>query len=158
MTGKLHLTITSPMDVLVDEPAAISVRASDESGGFGILPGHCDFLTTLPASVVRWRGPDGTLHFCALRSGVMAVTDGFRVAITCREGILGDDLQALETDVEQLRADEQDADRRVRVEQMRLHASAVRQIMRYLKPGKADAFDHPQAMPSGTGRGTGYDQ
>lgn len=145
MTTKLHLTITTPMDVLVDEPAARSLRAEDESGGFGILPGHTDFLTVLPASVVRWRGPDDQLRFCALRAGLMTVTDGARVAIACREGILGDDLSALEAGVAERRADETDADRRARVEQMRLHASAVRHLMRLLRPGRSGALEHPSA-------------
>ncbi len=154
MTGRLHLTITTPMDVLVDEPAACAVRAADESGSFGILPGHADLLTTLPASVLRWRGANGVLHFCALRAGVMSVTGGARVAVACREGILGDDLPALETQVNALRGEAHDIDRRERVEQMRLHANAVRQIMRFLKAGKPGVFDHPPAMSADTQRGT----
>jgi len=142
----LHLTITTPMDLLVDEPAAQSLRAEDESGGFGILPGHTDFLTALPASVVRWRTSDGSLHFCALRAGLMTVSEGARVAIACREGILAYDLSALESDVAELRADETDADRRAQVEQMRLHANAVRQLMRLLRPGQPGAFEHPPSM------------
>lgn len=150
MRRGLHLTIATPMEVLVDEPAATSVRAEDESGGFGILPGHTDFLTALPASVVRWRGPDGVLHFCALRAGLMTVSEGQRVAIACREGILGDDLAALEAQVAKLRAEEADAERRTRVEQMRLHARAVRQLMRLLRPGQPGALEHPPAMSRGS--------
>lgn len=149
MTGALHLTITTPMDMLVDEPNAQSVRAEDESGGFGILPGHTDFLTVLPASVVQWRGTDGEKHVCALRAGMLTVTGGDRVAIACREGILGKDVSALEADVAKSREDETDADRRARVEQMRLHASAVRQLMRYLQPDRPGAFDHPPSIRAG---------
>lgn len=153
MTPGLHLTISTPMEVLVDDSAVQSLRAEDESGGFGILPGHTDFLTALPASVVRWRGPDGALHFCALRAGLMTVTKGACVAIACREGILGDDLTALEADVAERRADETDADRRARVEQIRLHANAVRHLMRLLRPGRSDALDHPPSMSTSTGGG-----
>ncbi|NDR58437.1 F0F1 ATP synthase subunit epsilon [Aliiruegeria sabulilitoris] len=143
MKAGLHLNISTPTVILVEEPAAQSVRAEDESGGFGILPGHTEFLTALPASVVRWRDGDGRLRFCALRAGLMTVSGGNRVSIACREGILGDDLAALEAEVAKLRAAERDADRRARVEHMRLHASAVRQIIRYLRPGQAGALDHP---------------
>ena len=59
MTDALHLTITTPATVLVDRDDVARVRAEDESGGFGILPGHADLLTVLPASVVRWRSGDG---------------------------------------------------------------------------------------------------
>ncbi|MCT4370984.1 F0F1 ATP synthase subunit epsilon [Yangia mangrovi] len=135
MSG-LHLTITTPMSVLVDETGVASVRAEDRSGGFGILPGHTEFMTVLPASVLRWRTAEGALRFCALRSGLLTVKNGTSVSVACREGVLGDDLHALEGEVETLRAAEADADRRERVEQMRLHASAVRQLMQYLRPGR----------------------
>ncbi len=136
MSG-LHLSVTTPMDVLVDEDGVQSVRAEDRSGGFGILPGHTEFLTALPASVLRWRDAGGETRFCALRGGLLTVEDGRTVAVACREGVLGRDLGALEADVAGLRAAEADADRRERVEQMRLHANAVRQLMQYLRPGPA---------------------
>lgn len=139
----LHLTISTPMAVLVDEPGAVSVRAEDASGGFGILPGHTDFLTALPASVLRWHGADGKRHFCALRSGLLTVTQGARVDVACREGLLGDDLATLEAEVARLREDEAEADRRARVEQMRLHARAVRQLMRFLRPGAPGGLEGP---------------
>lgn len=148
MTRVLHLTVTTPMEVLVNEPAVASVRAEDESGGFGVLPEHADFLTALPASVLRWRGADGTEHFCALRAGLMTISGGERVSVACREGILANSLAGLETQVETLRADEADIDRRVRVEQMRLHAQAVRQLMRYLRPGTISGLDHPPQLVS----------
>lgn len=131
----LHLTITTPGDVLVDARDIRSVRAEDESGGFGILPGHADLLTVLPASVVRWRDAGGAERYCVLRAGVLVVTDGAEVAIACRQGMVGADLDALEAEVDRFRASESDADRRARVEQMQLHARAVRQLMHYLRPG-----------------------
>jgi len=143
----LALTIATPMRVLVETRAEM-LRAEDESGSFGILPGHTDLLTALPASVVRWQEPDGKRRFCALRGGMLTVTEGARVAIACREGIVGDDLGALEAEVAKLRAEEEDADRRARVEEMRLHAGAVRQLMRYLRPGAAAAPQHPPAIHS----------
>lgn len=135
MRPPLHLTITTPAAVLVDDAAVRSVRAEDESGGFGILAGHADLLTVLPASVVRWRGDDDAEHYCALRGGVMTVAEGRLVSIACREGSLGDDLATLEARVASLRASETDADRRHRVEQTRLHAQAVRQLIRLLGTG-----------------------
>ncbi len=137
MSAGLHLTITTPSTVLVDLADALSVRAEDESGGFGILPGHTDLLTVLSASVVRWRDGNGVPHYCALNGGVLTVAGGERVAIACRQGTLGDDLATLQADVQVMRAALTDADRIARVEQMRLHANAVRQLMRYLRPGSA---------------------
>lgn len=143
MRGALHLTITTPMAMLVDAADVRSVRAEDESGHFGILPGHSDYLTALPASVVRWRDGAGRRGYCALRAGVLTVTGGADVAIACREGVLGDDLDDLIARVARLRHEEEDAGRGARVEQTRLHSRAVRQIMRYLRPDRPGAFDHP---------------
>ncbi|MCA0920137.1 F0F1 ATP synthase subunit epsilon [Pseudooceanicola nanhaiensis] len=135
MSG-LHLTVTTPMEVLVDEEGVLSVRAEDASGGFGILPGHTDYLTALPASVLRWKSADGQRHVCALRSGMLTVEGGRSVAIACREGVLGTDLAALEETVRDLARADDDTDRRERVEQMRLHAQAVRQLMQFMRPGR----------------------
>jgi F-type H+-transporting ATPase subunit epsilon len=143
MSHALHLIITTPASVLVDRTDVLSVRAEDESGGFGILPGHTDLLTVLPASVVRWRNGDGAIHYCALRGGVLTAAEGRRVAIACRQGTVGGDLAALEDEVRALRAAELDAEKQARVEQTRLHARAVRQLVRYLRPGPSGEAESP---------------
>ena len=94
------------------------------SGGFGVLPGHADLLTVLPPSVLRWTRRDGATRYCALSGGVMTVSRGARVAVACRRGTLGDDLEKLQAEVAAARAAELDADRRAKVEQTRLHAQA----------------------------------
>lgn len=142
MKPLLHLTIATPTALLVDEPAVAAVRAEDESGSFGLLPGHEDLLTALPASVLRWRSADGGLHYCALSGGVLTVSEGRLVAVACRQGKVGTSLETLEAEVQALRASEADEERQARVEQLRLHANAVRQLMRFMKPtGSAPA--HP---------------
>ncbi len=133
----LRLTITTPYALLVDEEGVKSVRAEDETGGFGILPGHADFLTVLPASVVRWRNAAGREAYCALHGGVLTASRGERVSIACRQGVLGEDLQKLEADVRRARAERLDEAARARVEQTRLHAQTVRQLIRYLHPSGA---------------------
>lgn len=137
MNRALRLAIATPNVVLLDQGDVQSVRAEDRSGGFGILPGHADLLTVLPPSVVRWRTSEGSEHYCAIRGGVMTVTKGERVSIACRQGVLGEDLQMLEAEVRAARAAEIDAAARARVEQTRLHANAVRQLIRYLRPSGA---------------------
>ena len=135
MSAGLHLTIATPASVLVDASDVRSLRAEDESGAFGVLPGHADLLTVLPPSVVRWtREGEGT-RYCALSGGMLTVSGGNRVAIACRRGVFGEDLAALQAQIAAARAAEIDAGRRAKVEQMRLHARALRQLMRFLRPG-----------------------
>jgi F-type H+-transporting ATPase subunit epsilon len=134
MSAILHLTVTTPAQILVDSGDVEAVRAEDQSGSFGILPGHADLLTVLVPSVVRWRTSDGAAHFCAVRGGVFTVSAGRNVSVACREGVLGVSLEALEAKVRAVRAQQIEADRKARVEQVRLHALAVRQLLRYLRP------------------------
>jgi F-type H+-transporting ATPase subunit epsilon len=139
MSDALHLTVTTPGQILVDSGNVVAVRAEDQSGSFGILPGHADLLTALVPSVVRWRTNDGAAHFCAVRGGVFTVSAGRNVAVACREAVLGDSLEDLEGKVRAVRAQQIEADRKARVEQVRLHALAVRQLLRYLRPDPATA-------------------
>jgi F-type H+-transporting ATPase subunit epsilon len=139
MSGALHLTVTTPGQILVDSGDVAAERAEDESGSFGILPGHADLLTALVPTVVCWRTADGSTHFCALRGGVFTVSAGHNVAVACREGVLGDSLEDLEAKVRAVRAQQTEADRKARVEQVRMHALAVRQLLRYLRPSPVTA-------------------
>jgi F-type H+-transporting ATPase subunit epsilon len=132
MSRLLRLTISTPEAQVVDGAAVWSVRAMDESGSFGILPGHADLLTVLPSSLVRWRTAEGEMHLCAVRGGVLTVSEGDQVAIACREAKLGNRLDALESEIIAARESELEADRRARVAEARMHARAVRHLMRYL--------------------------
>jgi F-type H+-transporting ATPase subunit epsilon len=137
MTRSLHLIVATPAKVLAEADNVVSVRAEDESGSFGILPGHADLLTVLTPSVVHWRAADGATSFCAVRGGVFTVSAGRNVAVACREGVVSDSLQDLEAKVNAVRAQQLEDDRKARVQQVRAHAFAVRQLVRYLQPGKA---------------------
>jgi F-type H+-transporting ATPase subunit epsilon len=137
MTRSLHLIVTTPAKVLVEADNVVSVRAEDQSGSFGILPGHADLLTVLTPSVVQWRAADGATSFCAVRGGVFTVSAGRNVAVACREGVVSDSLQDLEAKVRAVRAQQLEDGRKARVQQVRAHAFAVRQLVRYLQPDNA---------------------
>src|SRR5271154_3526548 len=139
MNATLHLTVTTPSQILVESDNVAAVRVEDESGSFGIWPGHADLLTVLVPSVLRWRTADGAARFCAVRGGVFTVSAGRDVAVACREGVVSDSLAGLEEKVRTVRAQQLEADRKVRVGQVRAHALAVRQLVRYLRPDPAVA-------------------
>ena len=133
----MRLVITEPTRVAVDEADVASVRAEDASGSFGILPGHADLVTALTPSVVTWRQADGTQRWCAVRRGVLSVSQGRTVAIATRQAQCGDDLAALEQTVLTRLGAEQDAERRARVAATMLHTAAIREIVRMLRPESA---------------------
>lgn len=144
----LHLMITTSEKILVDAADVASVRADDRSGSFGILPGHADLLTMLVPCVVRWRTADGIARFCAVRGGVFSVSDGAKVALACREGVVDQSLDELQRKVSEVRAQQAELDRKARAEQVRVHALAVRQLVRYLRPnpGAAAPFEPGSTM------------
>jgi F-type H+-transporting ATPase subunit epsilon len=130
----MKLRIVTPLAVVVDEDAVTALRAEDASGGFGVLPHHADFLTSLVVSVVSWKNAGGAQRYCAVRHGVLSVTGGLEIAIATREAIVGDDLATLdETVLSRFRADIE-TERTARVESARLQLNAIRQIMRHLSP------------------------
>jgi F-type H+-transporting ATPase subunit epsilon len=136
----MRLLITTATAVVVDEPNAVAVRAEDESGSFGILPGHADFLTALTVSVVSWRGTDGARRFCAVRRGVLTVSRGTQVAIATREALVGDDLDHLEHLVLANFRDNAEAERSARTASLQLQMKAIRQIVQCLRPERPGAF------------------
>ena len=131
----MRLTITTPLLVSVEEDGVVIVAAEDASGGFGIQPGHADFLTSLAVAVVSWRSRDNSRHYCAVRGGVLTVSGGTEVAIATREAVTGDDLATLDAAVLSRFEADAEADRAERVDSTRLQLSAIRQIVSRLRPG-----------------------
>ncbi|PWC32995.1 F0F1 ATP synthase subunit epsilon [Azospirillum sp. TSO35-2] len=137
--GGLSLIITTPTSVAAQLAGLRHLRAEDASGAFGVLPGHADLLTALAVSVVSWRGADGREGHCAVRGGVLTVTDGARVAVATREAVVGDDLHALEQDVlARFRRNAED-EGQARTGARRMHLAAVRHILAYLRPERRAA-------------------
>jgi F-type H+-transporting ATPase subunit epsilon len=136
----MRLLITTPTSVVIDDPNVVAVRAEDESGSFGILNGHVDFLTALSVSVVSWNGADDRRRFCAVRNGVLSVSNGSEVAIATREAIPGDDFDHLDQVVLAEFHEALDAERIARTESLQLQMKAIRQIVRYLRPDRPGAF------------------
>jgi F-type H+-transporting ATPase subunit epsilon len=136
----MRLLITTPTAVIVDDPHVVAVRAEDESGSFGILNRHANFLTALTVSVVSWHHSDDRQRFCAVRRGVLSVTNGSEVAIATREAIPGDDLDQLERVVLAKFREALESERTARTKSLQLQMKAIRQIVRYLRPERPGIF------------------
>jgi len=129
----MRLTVVTPLSIVVDEEVD-SARAVDASGSFGILPGHAPFLTALAISIVSWKTPEGE-RFCAVRGGVLTVTDGASVAIASREAVAGDNLASLDTEVLARFQSDAEAERTEHTESTVLELNAIRRMISRLKPG-----------------------
>ncbi len=136
----MRLRIVTPLSVVVDEEGVLALRAEDSSGDFGVLPRHADFLTSLVISVVSWKSADGRRHYCAVRRGVFSVAGGREIAIATREAVIGDDLSLLDQTVLARFREEIETERSERVGGAQLQLSAIRQIMRHLRPDRRGGF------------------
>ncbi|WP_131114707.1 F0F1 ATP synthase subunit epsilon [Lichenihabitans psoromatis] len=131
----MRLRIDTPLEIVVDEDQILSFRGEDESGAFGILPGHAAFLTSLSVSVVRWTRSDQSTRCCAVRRGVLTVMGDRTIAIATREAVVGNDIETLEGTVVTRFRSEMETERSERVDSTRLQLRAIRQIMRHLQAG-----------------------
>ncbi|SNR63665.1 F0F1 ATP synthase subunit epsilon [Puniceibacterium sediminis] len=129
----MRLRIVTPLSVVVDEEI-FSLRAEDASGSFGILPGHAKFLTALAISIVSWQQASGE-RFCAVRGGMLTVTDGATVAVTTREAVVGEDLATLDSEVLARFQSDADAERVEHVETVQLQLNAIRRMVSRLHSG-----------------------
>lgn len=130
----MKLTITTPLSVIIDAVEVASLIAEDSTGEFGILPRHAPFLTSLSICVVSWRETSGRQRYCAVRGGVLAVTEDRDIEVATREAVVGDDLGRLQSDVLAHFKDEVEEERTEHAEGTRLQLAAIRQIMHYLRP------------------------
>lgn len=120
------------MAVIVDADDVTHVRAEDESGAFGILPGHGDFLTALTISVISWRQQDGSERHVAVRGGVLVVRNGQQVEVASREAVDEATLGQLGPAVLERFQREVAAEAAARTSATRLQLATIRQFERYL--------------------------
>ena len=136
----MKLTITSPLAIVVDAVDVSHLRAEDETGAFGVLPGHADFLTALSISVATWRDRTGIEHHAALRGGMLQVRNGDNITIATREAVVSDDLARLQTEVLTAFRHETEEEKSARTDAQRLYLAAIRQISRFLKSERTPAM------------------
>lgn len=132
----MRLLVTTPLSVVVDVAEVRHVRAEDETGAFGILPGHADFVTVLSVTVITWRNHADEEHYVAVRGGVLIVRGGDLVEVATREAVGEDTLRRLGRAVLARFREEALAEAESRVSTARLHLAAIRQLQRYLDAGR----------------------
>jgi len=143
----MRLTITTPLAIVIEASDIAHLRAEDDTGAFGILPGHADFLTALSVSVASWRDDRGAEHYVAVRGGVLEVRDGNTIAIATPEAVAGDDLHHLEYDVLAKFRCQLIEEQAARTDAQRLYLAAIRQIVRFLRDERSPAVA-PMVAPA----------
>lgn len=141
----MRLVITTPTALVADFDDIRYVRAEDDTGGFGILPGHANFLTALAISVLSWRDGSGAEGHAAVRGGVLRVENGDRVEVATREALISDDLYALETHILSRFRGEEETEQRARTATILLERAAIRHLREFLNPGEGAHRTAPSA-------------
>jgi F-type H+-transporting ATPase subunit epsilon len=129
----MNLTVTTPLAIITKADNVAHVRAEDDTGAFGILRGHVDFLTALAISVVSWRDDSGAEHHVAVRGGMLRVSGGKTITVATREAVADDDLHRLETEVLASFQRRNEEEVTARTDAQRLYLAAIRQIYRFLR-------------------------
>ena len=129
----MRLVVVTPLAIVRTVDDVVHVRAEDASGSFGIKPHHAPLVTALTISVVSWRTRQGEELHCAVRGGVLSVEDD-TVSIATREAVIDRDLARLEGEVLERFRHVAEESARVRVDEERLRAAAIRNIQRLLRP------------------------
>jgi F-type H+-transporting ATPase subunit epsilon len=133
----MKLAITTPFSIAVDESDVALIEAEDSTGRFGILPQHADLLAVLVPSVIHWQGSDDRHGYCAVHGGILTVQDGDIVSVSSREAVPGDDLEKLESEIVTRFPRRRNEEQAARVATERMMLSALRQIMSFIRPFRA---------------------
>jgi F-type H+-transporting ATPase subunit epsilon len=136
----VRLTVATPLAIVAEADNVVHLRAEDETGAFGILAGHADFLTALAVSVASWRDDRGAEHHIALRGGMLEVRGGDTIAIASPEAVPGDDLHHLESDVLAGFRRQLGEEQAARSDAQRLYLAAIRQIVHFIRNERAPAM------------------
>ena len=130
----MRLSVITPLAIIAEAEDVRHLRAEDETGAFGILPGHADFLTALTLSVVSWRDARDEEHHIAVDQGILEIRNGDSIIITTPKAVADDDLDRLETEVLTRFRQEIEEEHTARGDAQKLYLSAIRQIYRCLRP------------------------
>ena len=90
--SSFKLSIVTPTKIM--EKEITYIRLKDETGFFGILKGHTNFLTVLVPSLCYYTDVNGKEVFLAVDEGILSVREG-TVTITSKEVFESDSAEKL---------------------------------------------------------------
>ncbi len=118
MAGKVLLEVVTPARLLLTQEVD-EVSAPGADGDFGVLPGHCHFLSTLRVGELRYRVGE-TNHYMSVLWGVVEASPS-KVTVLAEIAEKAEDI-----DVERAEAAVAEAERRLEVGGLPSEAEAAR--------------------------------
>ncbi len=144
MAGKILLEVVTPERLLISQEVD-EVSAPGVEGDFGVLPGHCHFMSALRISELRYRVGDD--------NSFMSVLWGFAQVTPKKVTILAEVAEKAEDiDVGRAEAAVAEAERRVEVGGLPSEAEAARISLEKARLRKkiADRARRERALPGGS--------
>lgn len=123
----MNLRILLPTEVFLDREVS-KVVAETESGSYGLLPRHVDFVAALVPGILTCAGPDGEEEYLAMDEGII-LKHGPDVLISTRNAIRGPDLEILQQRVTDQFRNVNEAERKARSVLSRLEADIIRRFI-----------------------------
>jgi F-type H+-transporting ATPase subunit epsilon len=106
--ASFRLTVVTPTKII--ERDITHIRLRDDTGYFGIMRGHIDFLTALAPSLGYYRDASGNETFLAVDGGILSVRGG-NITLTSREVYESDDAERLADIIESAVAKRRESER-----------------------------------------------
>ncbi len=145
MAGKILLEVVTPERLLISQEVD-EVSAPGIEGDFGVLPGHCHFMSTLRIGELRYRVGEA--------DSFMSVLWGFAQVTPSKVTILAEVAEKAEDiDVERAAAAVAEAERRVEVGGLPSEVEAAKISLEKARLRKkiADRARRERALPGGPG-------
>ncbi|MCF6150537.1 MAG: F0F1 ATP synthase subunit epsilon [Candidatus Kuenenia sp.] len=126
------LQIVTPTKILQKEIR--SIRLKDETGFFGILKGHTDFLTILVPSLCYYKDKDGNEVFLAVNGGFLHIREG-NVTLISSEVFESDNAEKLSSIIEDTFAKRDKAEKAFQKSLEGLERSFMKKTVEFIRGG-----------------------
>lgn len=124
----MQLKILLPAGVLLEEEVE-KVTAEAENGFFTMLPRHIDFVAALVPGIFSYVSTTGEECYLALDEGIL-VKQGDHVYVSAARAVSGDDLEHLQSTVENELKVLGESEKKARTVMARLEADTLRRFTR----------------------------
>lgn len=123
----MTLKILLPTEVFLETKAS-KIVAEAENGFFGLLPRHVDFVSALVPGIFSYWDKDENEILMAIDRGLL-VKYGQNVLVSTRNAVSGDDLDELQSLIDETFDKLDDHDRNARSVVARMEADFVRRLV-----------------------------
>lgn len=123
----MNLKILLPTEVFLETKAS-KIVAEAGDGFFGLLPRHVDFVSALVPGIFTYWDKDDNEIFMAIDSGLL-VKYGQNVLVSTRNAVCGQDLDELETLIDETFNVIDEQDRTARRAVYRMEADFIRRLV-----------------------------